>query len=157
MALAQYHPELFDGIVAGCPGNWYSHLALSFLWNAQHTSTNASKLSQSKLNFTTNAILDACDLQDGVADRVLENPLACTFDVSTLACDSKSSNTSACLTESELTAAKYIYSGPRHSTTNESLYPGFTFGSEIEWALQQGELATAFSIPILQNLVFGNL
>lgn len=36
-ALAQYHPELFDGIVAGCPGNWYSHLALSFLWNAQAT------------------------------------------------------------------------------------------------------------------------
>jgi len=32
-ALAQYHPELFDGIVAGSPGNWYSHLALSFLWN----------------------------------------------------------------------------------------------------------------------------
>lgn len=37
MALAQYHPDLFDGIVAGCPGNWYSHLALSFLWNAQQT------------------------------------------------------------------------------------------------------------------------
>ena len=32
-ALAQYHPHLFDGIVAGSPGNWYSHLALSFLWN----------------------------------------------------------------------------------------------------------------------------
>ena len=30
-ALAQYHPELFDGIYAGSPGNWYSHLALSFL------------------------------------------------------------------------------------------------------------------------------
>jgi feruloyl esterase len=157
MALAQYHPDLFDGIVAGCPGNWYSHLALSFLWNAQHTAANASKLSQSKLNFTTNAILDACDLNDGVVDRVLENPLACTFDVSTLACDSKNSNTSACLTEPELTAARYIYSGPRNSVTNESLYPGFTFGSEIEWALQQGDLATAFSIPILQNLVYGNL
>jgi feruloyl esterase len=157
MALAQYHPELFDGIVAGCPGNWYSHLALSFLWNAQHTANNASKLSQSKLNFTTNAILDACDLQDGVADRVLENPLSCTLDVSTLACDSESSNNSACLTEPELTAAKYIYEGPRHSITNESLYPGFTFGSEIEWALQQGELSTAFSVPILQNLVKNNL
>lgn len=36
-ALAQFHPDLFDGIVAGCPGNWYSHLALSFLWNAQAT------------------------------------------------------------------------------------------------------------------------
>ena len=32
-ALAQFHPHLFDGIVAGSPGNWYSHLALSFLWN----------------------------------------------------------------------------------------------------------------------------
>lgn len=32
-ALAQFHPELFDGIYAGSPGNWYSHLALSFLWN----------------------------------------------------------------------------------------------------------------------------
>ena len=157
MALAQYHPELFDGIVAGCPGNWYSHLALSFLWNAQHTATNASKLSQGKLNLTTNAVLDACDLDDGVADRVLENPLSCTFDVTSLACDSEDTDTSGCLTEPELTAAKFIYSGPRHSTTNESLYPGFTFGSEIEWALQQGDLSTAFSIPILQNLVYNNL
>lgn len=39
-ALAQYHPELFDGIYVGCPGNWYSHLALSFLWNAQHTNVS---------------------------------------------------------------------------------------------------------------------
>lgn len=33
-ALAQYHPSLFDGIDASCPGNWYSRLALSFLWNS---------------------------------------------------------------------------------------------------------------------------
>lgn len=36
-ALSQLHPELFDGIYAGCPGFWYSHLALSFLWNGQQT------------------------------------------------------------------------------------------------------------------------
>lgn len=36
-ALAQYHPHLFDGIYAGSPGNWYSHLMLSFLWNGRHT------------------------------------------------------------------------------------------------------------------------
>jgi feruloyl esterase len=40
-ALAQYHPDLFDGIVAGSPGNWYSHLALSFLWNAHQTAVSA--------------------------------------------------------------------------------------------------------------------
>lgn len=45
-ALAQFFPELFDGIVAGSPGNWYSHLALSFLWNAQQT--NVSNVVQQK-------------------------------------------------------------------------------------------------------------
>lgn len=32
-ALAQFHPDLYDGIYAGSPGNHYSHLILSFLWN----------------------------------------------------------------------------------------------------------------------------
>jgi pimeloyl-ACP methyl ester carboxylesterase len=41
-ALAQYHPDLFDGIVAGSPGNWYSHLALSFLWNGLKTQARNS-------------------------------------------------------------------------------------------------------------------
>ena len=36
-ALAQYHPELFDGVFAGSPGNYWSHLALSFLWAYQVT------------------------------------------------------------------------------------------------------------------------
>jgi hypothetical protein len=28
---------MFDGIHAGSPGNWYSHLVLMFLWNGLHT------------------------------------------------------------------------------------------------------------------------
>ena len=42
-ALAQFYPELFDGIFAGSPGNWYAHLALSFLWNAQHTNVSLAE------------------------------------------------------------------------------------------------------------------
>lgn len=102
-------------------------------------------------------MLDACDLNDGVADRVLENPLSCTFDIATLACKSTSTNSTDCLTQDELAAAKSIYAGPHNANTNVSIYPGFTHGSEIEWALQEGDLASAFSIPILQNLVYNNL
>jgi feruloyl esterase len=36
-ALAERYPEMFDGIHAGSPGNWYSHLVLMFLWNGLHT------------------------------------------------------------------------------------------------------------------------
>ena len=88
---------------------------------------------------------------------MLENPLSCTFDIATLACNSTTTNSSTCLTEPELAAAKSIYAGPVDANTSEPLYPGFTHGSEIEWALQQGDLSSAFSVPILQNLVYNNL
>lgn len=41
-ALAQFHPRVFDGIVAGCPGNWYSHLILSFLFNGVNSNVSIS-------------------------------------------------------------------------------------------------------------------
>ncbi|KAG9744673.1 tannase and feruloyl esterase, partial [Aureobasidium melanogenum] len=161
-ALAQYHPELFDGIIAGCPGNWYSHLALSFLWNAQHAVMNTSSyLSQAALNFTGQAVLEACDANDGVKDGVIEDPLDCDFSIDSLACNattiSRSNSSISCLTADQIIAAKAIYAGPKNAKTGEALYPGFAHGSEIEWILQEGDLANAFSIPILQNLVYDNL
>lgn len=94
---------------------------------------------------------------DGVEDRVLENPLACDFDLDGLACEDPTSNTSTCLTPEQLAAAKEIYAGPRHSKTNVSLYPGFDLGSESEWMFQQGRLSLSFSLPLLQNMVFNDL
>ncbi|KAK2759266.1 feruloyl esterase, partial [Colletotrichum kahawae] len=171
-ALAEYHPELFDGIVAGCPGNWYSHLALSFLWNQQvslassqcapepnstYASQDSAFIPQETLTFIRDSILDKCDTLDGVADRVIENPLTCSFDLSTLACTSSSANTSACLTPAQITAAEQIYAGPRHFQTNASLYPGFDLGSESEWINQEGRLSLSFSLPLLQNMVLDDL
>ncbi|KAF2163820.1 hypothetical protein M409DRAFT_68365 [Zasmidium cellare ATCC 36951] len=159
-ALAKFYPGLFDGVYAGSPGNWYSHLALSFLWNAQHTSTTETKLTQAELNLTTNAVLDACDEIDGVKDRVIENPLRCPFDIDSLACKSSSqpsSNPPTCLTPSKIASAKAIYAGPKRSDTHQPLYAPFALGSEIQWSLQEGPLASAFSVPILQNLVFNSL
>ncbi|EMC95206.1 hypothetical protein BAUCODRAFT_35203 [Baudoinia panamericana UAMH 10762] len=161
-ALAQYHPDLFDGIVASSPGNWYSHLALSFLWNAQQTNTSATNLTQPILNFTKQAVLNACDTLDGVQDQLLEDPLSCKFDINSLACNgsvpaASSSGVINCLTSTQLSAVKAIYAGPVRSDNGSQLYPGFSFGSENEWLYQEGLLSNAFSVPILQNLVFNNL
>ncbi|KAI7211437.1 tannase and feruloyl esterase [Hortaea werneckii] len=156
-ALAQYHPELFDGIVAGSPGNWYSHLALSFLWNARHTNTSASNFTENELDGITDAVLDACDMLDGVQDRLIENPLACDFDLASLACGNNTPNASFCLTATQLEAANSIYAGPTRPGSGSQIYPGFSLGSEKEWAMQEGELAEAFSIPLLQNLVYNDL
>lgn len=113
-------------------------------------------LSQELLNSITNAVLDKCDGIDGVNDRLIEDPLKCNFDIKSLQC-STNSNESGCLTSDQLSAVKAIYQGPVDSCYGEQVYPGFSFGSETEWQLQEGGLANAFSIPILQNLVYNDL
>ncbi|KXT09308.1 hypothetical protein AC579_264 [Pseudocercospora musae] len=160
-ARAQLHPELFDGIYAGCLGNWYSHLALSFLWNAQQTDTKERNLTQARLTFIRDAVVDACDENDGVKDGLIENPLTCKFDIDTLLCTidqgPNANETVTCLTSDQLDAVEAVYAGPKRSDTGAEVYPGFSFGSESEWLHQEGELANAFSIPILQNVVINNL
>ncbi|KUI59280.1 hypothetical protein VP1G_06530 [Cytospora mali] len=161
-ALAQFHPELFDGIVAGSPGNWYSHLTLSFLWNAQAskgTRLEDETTGQAVLDFVAAAVLDNCDELDGIKDGLIEDPLICDFDITTLACNSTTTslNSTQCLTPAEITAFQKIYDGPRNST-GHSLYPGFSFGSENEILPQtSGSLSGSFTASILQNVVFKNL
>ncbi|KAL1612310.1 hypothetical protein SLS60_000534 [Paraconiothyrium brasiliense] len=155
-ALAQYHPHLFDGIYAGSPGFWYSHLMLSFLWNMQKTNTTATNLTQAQLNLTNQAVLDACDVLDGVQDGLIENPLQCNFSIDSLACGG-SAPINRCLTPDQIEAAKGIYAGPRRTDDGASLYPGFSFGSESEWLLQEGSLGNEYAVPLLRNMVFDNL
>lgn len=160
LALAQYHPELFDGIYAGSPGNWYSHLILSFLWNYVH-SRNESFLDQDALNLITNATVKKCDALDGVDDGLIENPLKCSFNITTLQCKQGETatvnGTVQCLTPQQVTAYKAFLAGPKESDTGIQIYPGFDLGSESGWMYQEAILAIDYSVPILQNLVFQNL
>lgn len=159
-ALAQYHPELFDGIIAGCPGNWYSHLILSFLWN--HIHARDAFLEQDTLNFIANATVKSCDNLDGVKDGVIENPLECHFNISQLECaaDQERNSTDGkiqCVTAGEIATYKAIRAGPKEADTGRAVYPGFDFGSESSWLLQQEVLAINYTVPIVQNLVFRDL
>ncbi len=107
-------------------------------------------------------MLAACDTIDGVHDGLIEDPLRCHFDIKSLACNGSYASTApgtatTCLTPSQIAAVEAIYAGPVRSDNGTQLYPGFSFGSESAWLLQEGILAEAFSIPILQNLVYDNL
>lgn len=112
---------------------------------------------QAILDLVETAVLDRCDELDGVRDGLIENPLACDFNVSTLACDATAANSTGCLSQPQVAALQKIYGGPRNST-GHSLYPGFTFGSENELIQQtSGSLSGSFTASILQNVVFGDL
>jgi len=160
-ALAQFYPDLFDGIYAGSPGNWYSHLILSFLWNYVH-SQNASAISQDALNLITNKTIDKCDQIDGLKDGLIEDPLKCNFDISTLLCRygqavNGTDGKPQCLTQAQVATYQAFKAGPKETDTGIQIYPGFSDGSESSWTFQETILAPFYAVPILQNLVFQDL
>ena len=156
LALARYHPDLFDGIHASAPGADHDNLILSFLWNYR---AEKNVLPQEALNLVTNAVLDLCDSQDGVKDRLLTNPLDCPFRIESLACNGTvpqtNSSSVTCLTEAQLEAFRAVYAGPTTSDTHEQIYPGYDLGSEVEWSFPiENGLSTLYTVPMLQNLVY---
>lgn len=44
-SLAEFYPNLFDGIIAGCPANGFTRLMLSFLWNQEQFGVRKPPLS----------------------------------------------------------------------------------------------------------------
>jgi hypothetical protein len=125
---AQRYPNDYDGIIAGAPANYFTHVLTGFAWNMQATLIDpASYIPASKLKAIEAAALAACDARDGVKDSVIDDPTACRFDPAVLLC--KGAESDECLTEKQVTALKKIYAGPRNSKGEQAI-PGFLPGGE---------------------------
>ena len=78
---AQRHAEDFDGILAGAPANYWTHLMAGIVWGAQAAHKDQpGNMPMEKLSLLHAAVLRACDALDGVRDGVLEDPTRCHFD-----------------------------------------------------------------------------
>ena len=127
---AQRYPDDFDGIIAGDPANdWTRFYAGAHLWYSQAMlSDEESHIPPAKLPALGNAVNAACDALDGIEDGILQNPLACNFEPSTLTCPAGSDDNS-CLTPKQVSAVEKIWSGVRNSD-GELIYPGLVPGGE---------------------------
>ncbi len=129
---AQRYPNDFDGIVAGAPANYWTHLMAAIIWSAQaNHQGEPGNLPMEKLVVLHDAVLRACDALDGVKDGVLEDPSRCKFDPRSLLC--KGGDGPDCLTEAQVKAAQRMYSGPINPRTGQQIYPGMAPGSELGW------------------------
>jgi Tannase and feruloyl esterase len=132
---AQRYPDDFNGIVAGAPAailsplNYFKHS-----WDAQINldANGKSILTVSKLPVLHDAVMKACDSLDGVADGLLLNPRACTFDPGTLQCPSDVDGAN-CLTKAQIAVVKKIYSGPVDDHGNYYYPGGQAYWSELGW------------------------
>jgi feruloyl esterase len=129
---AQRYPEEFDGIAAGAPANFWTHLMLGIVAEAQATHKGQpGNLPNGKLSLLHDAVLRQCDALDGVRDGVLNDPAACRFDPKTLEC--KGADGPGCLTQAQVEGARRMYSGAINPRTNQQIYPGMALGSELGW------------------------
>src|SRR6202451_884932 len=130
---AQRYPEDFDGIIAGAPAYnqlyisaWRMRLLMTALKSPQHA------LPAEKLKLLNDAVMDKCDGNDGVSDRLIEDPRSCNFDPSALKCSG--TETAPCLTPQQLETVNISYTDIRKST-GELLYPRLPLGGELGWRL----------------------
>ena len=158
---AQRYPGDYDGIIAGAPANYWTHLVTSAIWQLQATTVDpASYIPAEKLPAIAKAVDAACDAQDGVSDGILNDPRKCHFDPSVMLC--KAEDSKEFLTGAQVTALKKIYAGPTDAS-GKQIYPGLLPGAEDGeggWGLwitgsQPGKsLIAAFGNGFFSNMVF---
>jgi len=154
---AQRYPADYDGIVAGAPANYWTHLLVEAVWDAQALLKDpAGYIPASKLPAIENAVLAACDAADGVKDGVVDDPSKCRIDPAALRCAGADSE--ACLTAPQVAALKKLYDGP-----GARIFFGHAAGGETGtggWAAwvtgpaPEKSLGFGFGTQFFKNMVY---
>lgn len=124
---AQRYPDLFDGIISRAPANAYNPQFLHYQQRALALAQPGAALSAAKIQAIDNATMAKCDALDGLADKIIGKPSACTFDPVELACSG--AETDACLTPAQVQSARTFYA-PTSVANGRYTWPGFPPGGE---------------------------
>jgi hypothetical protein len=158
---AQRYPDDYDGIIAGAPANFWTHLLTAGAWDLQALQgDDASYIPAAKIPAISAGVIKACDAQDGVTDGLVSDPQSCHFDPATIQCQDADSN--SCLTAPQVAALKKLYAGPKTSK-GDKIFPGRVPGGEegqggwplwITGAAPSTSLMYQFTTNFFPNMVF---
>jgi feruloyl esterase len=139
---AQRFPADYDGILAGAPANFWTHLLAAGLDISKSIySDPAGYIPSIKFPAISAAVLAACDAQDGVKDGIVNDPSRCHFDPASMLCQGQDSRT--CLTAPQVASLKKLYAGGRNSK-GAAIFPGYAPGAEegrggwVPWIIGNG-------------------
>jgi feruloyl esterase len=137
LMLSQRYPDYFDGLVSGNPGMDLPKAAVAEAWDTQAFARAArvvnafgnpdlaSSFTDAELAAVGQAILQQCDAQDGLADGMVLDPVACEFDPATLGPQG-----SGALSQAQVSALEQVMGGARNSRGRE-LYAGWLWDPGI--------------------------
>ena len=139
LAEIQRYPDDYDGVIAGAPVYTplvYSNAILRV--QAFHKKPE-SNLLPAHVPLIQKSVLAACDMNDEVADGILTDPRACTWDPGQLACKAGPSTSlgagapaESCLTPAQVETVRRVYSGVK---TKDGTYAAMPLmrGGETDW------------------------
>jgi feruloyl esterase len=134
MKEALMFPNDFDGIIVGAPVNNQLTLNATQLDSMIRFIENPDlALSQEKVGMVHNAVLAACEVNDGIEDGFLNDPLSCGFEPESLQCGRRD-DPATCLTSDEVSSVERAYGGV-YSESGTLLYPGHARGFELGWRI----------------------
>jgi feruloyl esterase len=171
MAFAQFYPNSFDGIVAASPGFSLPRAAVAEAWNTQSYAAVAraktsgpvtleglaNSFSPADMMLVREAVLDACDRDDGAKDGIVGNFAQCRAAKvlpKLRARQCKPGATDGCLSVEQIAALVRVMRGP-HNTKGAQLYAPFQWDAGLSdggWRLWQ--LGIAGKVPAL-NVILG--
>jgi feruloyl esterase len=155
---AQRYPNDFDGIVAGAPANYITHLLAGGVYTSwvrlKDGESGPEFIPPSKFPYLHKAALAACDAKDGVVDGVIADPRRCHFDPKMIECHS--GDAPNCLTAAQVHTAQLIYAGAKYND-GKQIFPGFEPGSELLWApATAGPISNTVGVGFFRFMVFDN-
>lgn len=128
---ALLYPEDYDGVISGAPAMQMVTPHNVFGYASSKRPDGSPVFSPEALNLLADAVLEACDEDDGVRDGVVPDPLACRFDPASLRCSEGQAGD--CLTGEQVGAVRKIYDGARRADGSPFYAMGYARGSERDW------------------------
>jgi feruloyl esterase len=133
---AQKFPDDYNGMVAGAPANYWTHLTAATVWDGLlPLKTPQSRIPADKFPMIHKAAIEACDSIDGIKDGLIDDPRKCHFDPKALQC--KDADGTDCLTSAQVETAEKLY-GPATTESGTKFFPGLEPGSELVWGFLIG-------------------
>jgi hypothetical protein len=123
LRMAQDNPEDYDGILAGAPAIHWDRFQGAMLWypmvqqrdNGGPVGGGDRNAMSGKYRLANERAVAACDVLDGVADGVIDDPRRCKYSAAkdaTLALPSCTASDARCLTPGEAKAIDAMWEGP---------------------------------------------
>ncbi len=127
---AQRFPADYDGIISGAPV--YSlKVQLAEIYRDWIFAQPGAAITPSQVKLLHQAVLSACDADDGLRDGIITDPRTCRFDPAVLKCAARQV-ADQCLTEPQIQAVRREYTAVKGPDGQTYIYP-FSRGSEPGW------------------------